>query len=181
MATPRATPRKTTGGKRKPAANTAAVLGNAVEPPTIPRKWQSPYQKLIQARERLARDRAQAIQAANEEKQAVLPDHIADAATDSYDRDFALSIASSEQEALFEIEDALNRIKTGRYGICESTGKQIPADRLEAIPWTRFTAEAERELENNNAVQGTKLGELEDLPRASRTDAEDDEQEADEK
>ena len=181
MATPRATPRKITRGKRKPAADTAEVLGHAADPPTIPRKWQSHYQKLIEARERLTRDRAQLMEAANEEKQTVLRDHIADAGTDSYDRDFALSIASSEQDALFEIEEALSRIKTSRYGICETTGKPIPADRLEAIPWTRFSAEAERELENNNAVRGTKLGEIQDLPRASRTDSEDEEPETDQK
>jgi RNA polymerase-binding transcription factor DksA len=173
MATPRATPRKTTRGKRKSAADTAEVLGNATAPPAIPRKWQSYYQKLIDARERLSRERADLIQEANEEKHTVLRDDIADAGTDSYDRDFALSIASSGQEALFEIEEALNRIKTGRYGICEATGKQIPADRLEAIPWTRFTADAERELERNNAAPRVKLGELTDLastPRAERED-----------
>jgi RNA polymerase-binding transcription factor DksA len=175
MATQRATPRKTTRGKRKPAADTAEVLGDAIAPPRIPGKWQPHYQKLLAARERLTRERADLIQAANEEKHTVPGDDIADAGTDSYDRDFALSIASSEQEALFEIEEALNRIKTGRYGICEATGQQIPADRLEAIPWTRFTAEAERELERNNAAPRARLGELADLGAPSRTERDDEE------
>jgi DnaK suppressor protein len=160
------------------AANTAQVLGDAATPPAFPRKWQSHYNKLIATRDRLARDRAQLMESAKEEKATVLQNHIADAGTDSYDHDFALSIASSEQEALFEIEEALNRIKTRRYGICEATGQPIPADRLEAIPWTRFSAAAERELERNNAVRGAKLAELEDLPRASRAESEDEESEA---
>ena len=107
----------------------------------------------------------------------MLTDHIADAGTDSYDRDFALSMISSEQNALFEIEEALNRIKTGRYGTCEATGKKIDPERLEAIPWTRFSAEAERDLEKNNAVDKTRLGELEELPRTSRPESEQEQEE----
>jgi len=172
MATPRATARKTTRGKLKPAADTAEVVGDAAASPKIPRKWQPHYQKLLAARERLTRERAELLQAANEEKHTVLGDDIADAGTDSYDRDFALSIASSEQEALFEIEEALSRIKTGRYGVCEATGKQISAERLEAIPWTRFTAEAELELEGNNAAPRAKLGRLTDLAPPGRKEPE---------
>jgi DnaK suppressor protein len=175
MATPRATPRKTIQGKRKPAADTAEVLGHATGPPMIPRKWRSYHRKLMAARERLTRERKGLIQETKEEKPAVLRDDIADAGTDSYDRDFALSIASSEQEALFEIEEALNRIKTGCYGVCEATGKQIPPDRLEAIPWTRFIAEAERELERNNTAPRAKLGELADLASPGRTEPQDEE------
>lgn len=179
MATRRATPRKT--ARRKTAADTAEVLGHAADAPKIPAKWQSHYRKLIAARDRLTRERGQLIQAAKEDKHTVLHDHIADAGSDSYDRDFALGIASSEQQALFEIEEALDRIKTGRYGICEATGKKISPERLEAIPWTRFSAEAERELEKNNAVQGAKLGQLENFPRASRTETEEAEEEPEQK
>lgn len=181
MATTRATPRRTTRGKRKPAADTAAVLGNAAHAPKIPAKWQSHYQKLLKARERLTRERSQLVDTANEDKNSILGDHIADAGTDSYDRDFALGIASSEQQALFEIEEALNRIKTGRYGICEATGRQIPVERLDAIPWTRFSADAERQLERDNGVARAKLGDVEGLPRASRTESEDEEAETEEK
>jgi DnaK suppressor protein len=173
MAAPGATPRKTTRERRKPAAGTAEVLGNAAAQPTIPRQWQAYYQKLMAAREHLAHERAELLREAKEEEHAVLREDIADAGTDSYDRDFALSIASSEQEALFEIEEALNRIKAGRYGLCEATGKQIPEDRLEAIPWTRFSAEAERELEHHHAAPRVKLGKLADLAPPSRREPDD--------
>jgi RNA polymerase-binding transcription factor DksA len=73
--------------------------------------------------------------------------HMADAGTDSFDRDLTLGLASFEQEALYEVDAALQRLDDGTYGICELTGKPIPWKRLEAIPWTRFSIEAELQLE----------------------------------
>ena len=73
--------------------------------------------------------------------------HMADAGTDSFDRDLTLGLASFEQEALYEVDAALKRIEDGTYGICELTGRPIPWKRLAAIPWTRFSIEAETQLE----------------------------------
>lgn len=74
--------------------------------------------------------------------------HMADAGTDSFDRDLTLGLASFEQEALYEVDAALQRLDDGTYGICELTGKSIPWKRLKAIPWTRFSIEAEVQLES---------------------------------
>lgn len=76
--------------------------------------------------------------------------HMADAGTDTFDRDFALSLVSSEQEALSEIEEAIKRIKDGTYGICESTQKPISKERLLAVPFTRYSAEAKKEVERHS-------------------------------
>ncbi len=84
--------------------------------------------------------------------------HMADAGTDTYDRDFALGMLSSEQDAAYAIEEALNRIRNGTYGVCELTGKRINVERLEAIPWTRFSAEAEKQLERDRAVKRAGVG-----------------------
>ena len=73
--------------------------------------------------------------------------HIADAGTDTFDRDFALSLVSSEQEALHEVEEAINRIKTGTYGICELTGKPISKERLLAVPFARYSVESQAQME----------------------------------
>lgn len=73
--------------------------------------------------------------------------HMADAGTDNFDRDFALSLVSNEQEALFEIEEAIKRIKNGTYGICELTGKPISKDRLLAVPFARYSVESQTEIE----------------------------------
>jgi DnaK suppressor protein len=73
--------------------------------------------------------------------------HMADAATDSFDRDLTLGLASFEQEALYEVDAALERIADGTYGVCELTGRPIPWIRLEAVPSTRFSVQAEAKLE----------------------------------
>ena len=70
--------------------------------------------------------------------------------SDAYDRDFALSLLSQEQDALYEIDQALKRIELGTYGKCEMSGKQIPRARLEAIPFARFTVECQSQLEKQN-------------------------------
>jgi DnaK suppressor protein len=76
--------------------------------------------------------------------------HQADAGSDAYDRDFALSLLSQEQDALYEIDEALKRIELGTYGKCEMSGKSIPRARLEAIPFARFTVECQSQLEKQS-------------------------------
>jgi DnaK suppressor protein len=76
--------------------------------------------------------------------------HMADAGTDTFDRDFALSLVSGEQEALAEIEAAIKRIHDGTYGICESTQKPIAKERLLAVPFTRYSAEAKKQVERHS-------------------------------
>lgn len=76
--------------------------------------------------------------------------HQGDAGSDAYDRDFALSMLSQEQDALYEIDEALKRIDAGNYGICEMSNKLIPQARLEAIPFTRYTVECQAQIEKQN-------------------------------
>ena len=79
--------------------------------------------------------------------------HQADAGSDAYDRDFALNLLSQEQDALYEIDEALKRIELGTYGICEMSGKPINHERLEAIPFTRFTVECQSQIERQNKAK----------------------------
>lgn len=78
--------------------------------------------------------------------------HQADAGSDAYDRDFALSLLSQEQDALYEIDEALKRIEQGTYGICELCSKSIPHARLEAIPFARFTVDCQSQLEKQRKL-----------------------------
>lgn len=73
--------------------------------------------------------------------------HQADAGSDAYEKDFALSLLSQEQDALYEIEEALKRIESGTYGVCEMSGDAIPVERLEAIPFARYTVQCQEQLE----------------------------------
>ncbi len=74
--------------------------------------------------------------------------HQADAGSDAYDRDFALSLLAKEQDAIYEINEALKRIDSGMYGICEMSGETISEERLEALPFTRFTVVCQGRLES---------------------------------
>ena len=148
--------------KRRAKASTEDVVGKIDL--KVPPKWRRQYRMLIALREHLRREKGLLVQNAVEEYTGIQRE-MADVATNSYDRDWALSMISSEQNALYEIEQALNRIRTGTYGKCEVTGKPIPMERLNAVPWTRFITEAERELEKSGQLERTKLGHRERVPQ----------------
>lgn len=147
-------------------ATAAAILGRPVDqrafkdvPPNINPKWAKYYKHLLELREQLlkqmdglAKESAQEIQ--------TFSVHMADSGTDNFDRDFALSLLSSDQDALYEIEAALSRIEKGTYGICELTGKPIPKARLDAIPWARYTVEAQAQLEREGALRQRRFAQL---------------------
>ncbi|EDY20419.1 transcriptional regulator, TraR/DksA family [Chthoniobacter flavus Ellin428] len=83
--------------------------------------------------------------------------HQADAGSDAYDRDFALSLLSQEQDALYEIEEALKRIELGTYGVCEMSGKPIAHPRLEALPFARYTVECQSQIEKQGKVTRARV------------------------
>ncbi|MCK5580484.1 MAG: TraR/DksA family transcriptional regulator [Candidatus Omnitrophica bacterium] len=76
--------------------------------------------------------------------------HIADAATDMYDREFTLSLASNDRELLSKIDDALNRITNKSFGLCFECEEAIPAARLEAIPYAETCLKCQEEREKNS-------------------------------
>ena len=60
--------------------------------------------------------------------------HMADVATDMYDREFTLGLAANDRELLYHVNEALEHIEEGIYGLCVTCKKTIPATRLKAIP-----------------------------------------------
>lgn len=76
----------------------------------------------------------------------------ADAGSDAFDCNLALSLLAQERDALREIDDALLRIEAGSYGLCEISGKLIPQDRLEAIPFARLTVECQAQIEKEGKL-----------------------------
>lgn len=122
----------------------------------VPKKWKKYYKLLVELRghvsDELNLHTADTLKHSSRDDSGDLSSygsHQADAGTDTFDRDFALSLVSSEQEALNEIEEAILRIKNGTYGICEVTGKTIPAARLTAVPFARFSVDGQVEYEKN--------------------------------
>ena len=76
--------------------------------------------------------------------------HMADLATDTYNREFSLDIAASERKVLYEIDGALKRIEDGTYGICEGCQGPITKVRLKAIPFTRLCLKCQEAKENGS-------------------------------
>ena len=147
-------------GKETKCANAADLLGDTNgkhrNHAVIQAEWKQQYRRLIQLRAHLLTDRTELVKEAREET-STYSMHMADAATDSFDRDFALSHLSADQDVLYEIDEAIKRIENGTYGHCELTGKPIARLRLEAIPWTRFSMSAELQLEKDGAVHLNRL------------------------
>lgn len=114
---------------------------------TVSSRLMKQRQRLLRLRENLLEEIHQLRSEAGEENPNYSM-HPADAGTDSFDRDLVLGLASFKQEGLYEIDAALERIDAGTYGICELTGQLIPWKRLEAIPWARFSLEAEKQMEH---------------------------------
>jgi RNA polymerase-binding transcription factor DksA len=181
----------TAKGKPRGGATTAAILGNFSAKPTktptavgnrnvkIKPEWAKYYQNLLDLRERLLRQ-MNGLAKESAEEMASYSLHMADSGTDNFDRDFALSLLSSDQDAVYEIEEALKRIERDSYGVCELTSKPIPRARLDAIPWTRFTVEAQAQLERDGALRQKRLGALGTVDSAGSSEVEE-EEEAEEK
>lgn len=73
--------------------------------------------------------------------------HMADMASDSFDRELSLNIASGEQEIIYEIDEALKRIDEGKYGRCLSCDKKIPVRRLKAVPYAKYCIQCQSKEE----------------------------------
>jgi RNA polymerase-binding transcription factor DksA len=167
-------------------ATAAAILGS----PTvkvrkdgqakIKAQWTTYYNRLLELRDQLTRQMS-GLAKESAQEMAGYSLHMADSGTDNFDRDFALSLLSSDQDAVYEIEEALKRIEKDTYGICELTGKPIPRKRLEAIPWTRFTVQAQAQLERDGALRQRRLGALGTVDAVGVTETEPEEEEAEEK
>lgn len=123
---------------------------------SVPVKWRWHHRALQKLRDHLVDDLSLRLAAAAEPLEPHSMDP-ADSASDESDRALAVTLLSREHDALHEVNSALRRIGEGTYGICERTGKRIPALRLRAVPWTRFTKEAEEALEKDGWNRGAKL------------------------
>ncbi|MFH1414279.1 MAG: TraR/DksA family transcriptional regulator [Candidatus Omnitrophota bacterium] len=76
--------------------------------------------------------------------------HMADVATDTYDREFSLGIAAHERQVLFELDDALKKMEEGTFGICEDCKCVIAKIRLKAVPQARLCVKCQEKKEKNN-------------------------------
>jgi RNA polymerase-binding transcription factor DksA len=173
------------------AASLADILGfnpaekkktTELDEDEVPKKWTKYYNLLIELRahvsDEISLHTADTLKHSSRDDsgESAYGNHDSDADSDTFDRDFALSLVSSEQDALNEIEQAILRIKDGSYGVCEITAKPIPAARLTAVPFARYSVEGQVEHEknrhrkNNRAVAGGIFGDVSDTPKLESDD-----------
>jgi len=132
-----------------------------------------------------------------------MPTHPADLGTDNFEQEFTLGLLESERALLKEIDQALERIENGTYGVCAGTGKPIGKARLLAQPWAKYCIDyarmvekglvragseerrSEEEEEEQEEVEGVEVAEEEEAeaketPEPAAKEAEPEEAEAEE-
>ena len=181
VATKKAKKKPSRKGKKIVTATAASILGIAapkksakskiVRPTTsvkVKAAWKKYYDILLDLRGQLMLQMGD-LKKESAEEMTGYSMHMADSGTDNFDRDSALSLLSSDQDAVYEIDEALKRIERGTYGICELTNKAIPKTRLNAVPWARYTVDSQAKLEKDGAIRHRKLGSLGTLAGAGTT------------
>jgi RNA polymerase-binding protein DksA len=137
----------------KPVKARAPKPMRMVKAKKLPQKELDLYKKmLLQLRAKIAGD-LQQIEgdslSGNQPSSAGELSDVADMATDNYDRELNIGLASNEQQLLNDIDIALKRIEDGTYGACEIYGVAIPKKRLLAMPYTRLSMRAQEEEEKS--------------------------------
>lgn len=111
--------------------------------------------KLLYFKERLLEDKKQTLDTLDIEENnglhsslqdyyselSVYDNHPADIASETFEMEMKFNLEESEKRHLKDVNDAIEKIENGTYGMCETCGKSIDIDRLEVIPYTAICAE----------------------------------------
>jgi RNA polymerase-binding transcription factor DksA len=79
-----------------------------------------------------------------------MPIHMADLGTDNFEQEFTLNLLQNEEQLLDEIAAALERMRLGKFGLCEECQVAIPKARLQAVPYARYCVDCARKLEQQS-------------------------------
>jgi RNA polymerase-binding transcription factor DksA len=139
-------PDSSTSGVIQPEANTP----NSGMPEHVPSQWAWHYRTLCHLRDRLARAHTEHTNEVSNPSEMLGVD-VADTAQEQAVRDLLWAELAAEDDQLFEVDCALQRIHDGVYGFCEETGNVIPPERLRAVPWTRYCRTVAEEREKKRA------------------------------
>jgi RNA polymerase-binding protein DksA len=122
----------------------------------VPAKWQWHLHTLLRLRNRIQHQSIDHLSAAEQPRSA---DHdFADRANEESEFENLIAEVRSEEALLSEIDAALERLRDGTYGICTATQSHIPAERLRAVPWSRFSREAADHLEKHGGNRAPAYG-----------------------
>lgn len=142
------------------ASQTEQILGTTATQPDAAREridpqWRRFYDQRLRQRDQMIDATTDLTAKAREVNPDPIQDEPAEVGTSTFHRDQLLGTVTMDEEQLSEINEAIARLESGTYGICQATGKPIAIERLEAVPWTRFSAEAQAEMEaRGEAIKG---------------------------
>jgi len=167
-----------------PSAASSAESIEANEREKVPEKWLEFYDSLVDLRKHFKEELevhtkdSLALDGSEESsKYSGYGQEQTDSDSGQFDREIALNMLAHEQDALFEVEEAIVRIMKDQYGVCEITGKAIKKTRLRAVPFTRYSYEGQQELELRSRPgyrnQNTFMERDEDAPKMMASDDDD--------
>ena len=102
---------------------------------------------LLAERQRMLAQYQEDVHAAWEIREEGVED-LEELATMDVDRELLYAMSDAELDKLHQIDEALNRMEEGRYGLCLYSGEPIPLDRLREVPWARYSVEVQGLVED---------------------------------
>jgi len=126
----------------------------------VPKKWMPYYNSLVELRQHFKDEldvhTKDTLTLDGKEDYAGYGQEQTDSDSGQFDREVALNMLASEQDALYEVDRAITRILEDRYGICEITGKPIKKSRLRVVPFTRYSLEGQQQFEQGQRRGGSR-------------------------
>ncbi len=127
----------------------------------VPARWAHHYERLCAERDKLLERECPTAEGSQPKL-----DDLTDAASQESQRSLSLVTATATYDAIKEVLAAIRRIERGTYGICEITGEPIAAERLESLPWARYSFEGQRQLEREGLARKAALPSLEGVAKS---------------
>lgn len=121
-------------------------------PVVSPQQLGALRRKLLHERERIVSDYHRDLAAAQSIQEEGAED-LEELASMDLDREFLFARSEEDRDTLLLIEEALDRMDEGTFGVCQLTGEPIPLARLRLIPWARYRADVQERLEARNAAR----------------------------
>lgn len=133
------------------------------------------YERLIQLKEDVkgSKKKEESMLVESSEISNGVGNHIADHGSIYLDRMTEQTLDQVDDQLEGEIDAALKRMEDGTYGICEKTGKEIPYERLKAVPYTRYSIDAKKNEETTqdpNAFDRSFSDQMRDLTNRETMD-----------
>jgi len=151
-------------------ANTAQILGS-IKSPRIAEQWLRHYRRLCDERDNLLGRSADKLEAPSTAKL----DDLSDAGAEESQMSISLLSAGATKQRISEVLEAMLRIERGGYGTCELTGEEIELERLQAIPWTRYSLKGQMEMEHADLGSRHVLTEIASIAESESPEDEDSE------